>query len=63
MLGDMQTRVELYNLIALADFEALDASIVRSISPNAAGQLHSCANSHQNGRRRIVSSSVQLRSL
>ncbi len=36
MLGDMQTRVELYDLIALSDFEALDASIVQSIVPISA---------------------------
>lgn len=36
MLGDMQTREELYALIGLNDFEALDASIVRSIAPKAA---------------------------
>lgn len=36
MLDDMQTRTELYNLIGLGDFEALDASIVRSVVPRAA---------------------------
>ena len=33
MLGRMQTRQELYDLIGLNDYEALDASIVRSIVP------------------------------
>lgn len=33
MLRDMQTREELYSLIGLADFEALDASIVKSVVP------------------------------
>ena len=42
MLGDMQTRGELYDLIALADFEALDASIVQSIVPIAAVAAFSC---------------------
>ncbi len=32
-LGDMQTRQELYDLIRLNDYEALDASIIRSIAP------------------------------
>lgn len=36
MLGDMQTRAELYDLIGLKDFEALDASIVQTIVPDAA---------------------------
>jgi methylisocitrate lyase len=35
-LDDMQTRAELYDLIGLADFEALDASIVQSVAPTAA---------------------------
>jgi 2-methylisocitrate lyase-like PEP mutase family enzyme len=61
MLGDMPTRDELYDLIALAEFEALDASIVQSIVCRRA--LHSCADSRQNGRRRIAAFSVQLRSL
>jgi methylisocitrate lyase len=34
-LGDMQTRAELYDLIGLADFEALDASIAQSVVPTA----------------------------
>jgi methylisocitrate lyase len=33
MLGEMQTRDELYRLIGLNDFEALDASIVQSLVP------------------------------
>ncbi|UYO42411.1 methylisocitrate lyase [Rhodopseudomonas palustris] len=33
MLGEMQTRAELYQTIGLDRFEALDASIVRSIAP------------------------------
>lgn len=33
MLGDMQTRAELYETIRLADYEALDASIVATIVP------------------------------
>ncbi|UYO47058.1 methylisocitrate lyase [Rhodopseudomonas palustris] len=37
MLGDMQTRAELYQTIGLDRFEALDASIVRSIAPASAG--------------------------
>jgi methylisocitrate lyase len=36
MVGEMQTRAELYDLIRLKDFEALDASIVQSIVPQAA---------------------------
>jgi methylisocitrate lyase len=36
MLVDMQTRAELYDLIGLKDFEALDASIVQTIVPDAA---------------------------
>jgi methylisocitrate lyase len=35
MLEAMQTRAELYELIGLRDFEALDASIVRTILPPA----------------------------
>jgi len=35
MLDDMQTRAELYALIGLNDFEALDASIVQSLVPKA----------------------------
>jgi methylisocitrate lyase len=34
MLEEMQTRSELYDLIGLRDFEALDASIVRSVLPH-----------------------------
>ncbi|CUU42536.1 Methylisocitrate lyase [Blastochloris viridis] len=36
MLGEMQTRAELYDLIGLAAFEALDASIVSTVLPGAA---------------------------
>src|SRR5262249_46621842 len=36
MLDEMQTRQELYDLIGLKDFEALDASIVESIVPRTA---------------------------
>ena len=37
MLGDMQTRAELYELIGLAAFEALDASIVATVLPGTPG--------------------------
>lgn len=37
MLGDMQTRAELYETLGLDRFEALDASIVRSIAPDSVG--------------------------
>lgn len=33
MLGDMQTRAELYDMIGLHDYEALDASIVKTVIP------------------------------
>lgn len=33
MLPEMQTRAELYDLISLAEFEALDASIARTVLP------------------------------
>jgi len=36
MLDDMQTRAELYDLIGLHDYEALDASIVQTIIPQGA---------------------------
>ncbi|MEJ2626827.1 MAG: methylisocitrate lyase [Pseudolabrys sp.] len=36
MLNEMQTRTELYELIGLKDFEALDASIVETVIPQAA---------------------------
>ncbi|EKF41446.1 carboxyphosphonoenolpyruvate phosphonomutase [Nitratireductor indicus C115] len=36
MLEEMQTRAELYDTIGLADYEALDASIVRTVVPEAA---------------------------
>jgi methylisocitrate lyase len=35
MLDEMQTRAELYATIGLADYEALDASIVATITPDA----------------------------
>lgn len=35
-LSDMQTRAELYDTIGLADYEALDASIVKTIVPEPA---------------------------
>jgi methylisocitrate lyase len=35
-LSDMQTRAELYDTIGLADYEALDASIVKTIVPESA---------------------------
>jgi methylisocitrate lyase len=38
MLDDMQTRAELYALIGLPDYEALDASIVRSVVPATPGR-------------------------
>ena len=31
MLDEMQTRAELYDLIRLSDYEALDASIMRTV--------------------------------
>jgi methylisocitrate lyase len=34
MLSDMQTRAELYDLIGLSDYEALDASIVATVLPS-----------------------------
>ncbi|MFT3938112.1 methylisocitrate lyase [Rhodopseudomonas sp.] len=37
MLGEMQTRAELYDTLRLDRFEALDASIVRSIAPDSVG--------------------------
>jgi len=33
-VGDMQTRAELYDLIGLHDYEALDASIVKTVVPD-----------------------------
>jgi methylisocitrate lyase len=33
MVGDMQTRAELYETIGLAAYEALDASIVKTVVP------------------------------
>lgn len=38
-LKDMQTRAELYALLGLADYEALDASIVRSLMPDTGATL------------------------
>lgn len=35
MVGEMQTRAELYDTIGLHDYEALDASIVKTIVPDA----------------------------
>jgi methylisocitrate lyase len=37
MLDEMQTRAELYDLIGLKDFEALDSSIVQTVLPGASG--------------------------
>lgn len=38
MLREMQTRAELYDLICLKDFEALDASIVATVVPTLAAE-------------------------
>jgi methylisocitrate lyase len=38
MVEQMQTRVELYKTIGLADYEALDASIVATIAPEGMPQ-------------------------
>lgn len=38
MIDDMQTRAELYEAIGLADYEALDASIVATITPESMPQ-------------------------
>ncbi len=38
MVGEMQTRAELYDTIGLHDYEALDASIVKTIVPEAITQ-------------------------
>ena len=38
MLDSMQTRAELYSTIGYADYEALDASIVRTIVPEGMPQ-------------------------
>lgn len=38
MIEEMQTRAELYDLIGLADYEALDASIVKTIIPTGTPQ-------------------------
>ena len=38
VVGDMQTRAELYDTIGLHDYEALDASIVKTIVPDAIPQ-------------------------
>ena len=37
MLDEMQTRAELYEMIGLRDYEALDASIVETVPPTTAG--------------------------
>ncbi|MBC2860521.1 methylisocitrate lyase [Stappia sp. 28M-7] len=37
MLGEMQSRAELYQTIGLAEYEALDASIVATVLPEGAG--------------------------
>lgn len=34
LLGEMQTRVELYDTIGLASYEALDVSIVATVLPD-----------------------------
>ncbi|MNY67854.1 Methylisocitrate lyase [compost metagenome] len=34
MLGEMQTRAELYATIGLQDYEALDASIIKTVLPS-----------------------------
>jgi methylisocitrate lyase len=36
LLDEMQSRAELYNLIGLADYERLDASIVATVLPAVA---------------------------
>jgi methylisocitrate lyase len=41
MLGEMQTRAELYNLIGLKDFEALDATIVQTVLSTGAARGNS----------------------
>ncbi|MDQ0507517.1 2-methylisocitrate lyase-like PEP mutase family enzyme [Xanthobacter agilis] len=38
MVGEMQTRAELYDLIGLRHFEALDASIVATLVPTLAAE-------------------------
>ncbi len=38
MLPEMQTRAELYDLLKLADYEALDATLVRTVLPREATQ-------------------------
>ena len=45
MLDSMQTRAELYDVIGLAEYEALDASIVRTVVPEVA------AGDRESGRR------------
>ena len=39
MVEEMQTRAELYDVIGLHDYEALDASIVKTIVPEAIPQV------------------------
>ena len=38
MVERMQTRVELYDAIGLHDYEALDASLVKTVIPTATPQ-------------------------
>ncbi len=38
MLSEMQTRAELYDLLGLADYEALDATLVRTVLPEETAQ-------------------------
>ena len=38
MLDEMQTRAELYELIGLSDYDALDASIMRTVLENVPEQ-------------------------
>lgn len=38
MLPEMQTRAELYDLLGLADYEALDATLVRTVLPEETAQ-------------------------
>jgi len=35
LIGEMQTRAELYETIRLAEYEALDSSIVATVLPSA----------------------------
>ena len=47
MVGEMQTRAELYDTIGLKDFEALDASIVATVVPTLAAQQSGAGPWHQ----------------